>query len=233
MKKFLTAALLLINFSANSQNNKWFVSVSTGYVFGGPGPSLKKQMSEKGFGDDKITYASFSNSSSKSSYPKKSTDGNFLIRGGKKMNDKRSLYFCIGKVNTEEVEGFKRIDNTGALAGSVGQMAGIKYTIWQLTAGVMYSKNKKTKLALGPSAFIINYNLNSGDNQTKLIPGASFTGRFPLGKEKKPLGIDFMIDINLAPPVKMDVKSPGIDAFQPGAANMIHGTLGFAISLRE
>ena len=85
----------------------------------------------------------------------------------------------------------------------------------------------------GPSLFLFNYKPNNNERQTAFVPGASFTSRLPLGKEKRLFGIDLLLDASLAPPVKVDMKDTSPGAFKATKANMIHGSIGFACSFRR
>jgi hypothetical protein len=69
------------------------------------------------------------------------------------------------------------------------------------------------------------------ENHTSLVPGASFTARLPLGKEKKLFGVELVFEGNMAPPIQM--KSGHNDGFQAKNANMFSANAGLAFSLRK
>ena len=76
-----------------------------------------------------------------------------------------------------------------------------------------------------------------------MVPGAAFTGRVPLGKAKKRIGIELVADIHLAPPVTLkaqelstvdiDFNAKIITVIPPTKVSMVHGNAGVAITLRH
>jgi hypothetical protein len=233
MKHVLTAAILLCTLAATAQNNQWFVSVSSDFVIAGPGAALKQKMLRQGFDDDNTSYFLFIGWTEIN--PKKLSYGGLKVRGGKKLSDKRSVYFTAALVEDAEVRGFKSSGYSSTIlgAGSTGSAVSIRYSLWQLAAGYMYSSKSKMKLGLGPSFFLLNYKPNEEKKQNVLAPGASFTARVPLGKEKKLFGIELVAEANLAPPAKMKMEKQNDQGFEPGSVNMVFGSIGFAFCFRR
>lgn len=233
MKHVLTAAFLLCTLAATAQNNQWFVSLSSDFVVAGPGAALKEKMLRQGFDDDNTSYLLFIGWTEVN--PKKLSYGGLKLRGGKKISEKRSVYFVTGLVEDAEVRGFKSsgFSNTIFGGGSYGTAVSIRYSLWQLAAGYMYSSKSKMKLGLGPSFFLLNYKPNEEKKQNLLVPGASFTARVPLGKEKKLLGIEIVAEANLAPPAKMKMEKQNDQGFEPGNVNMVFGSIGLAYCFRR
>jgi hypothetical protein len=117
--------------------------------------------------------------------------------------------------------------------------------VLQFGAGYQYHyTNTRTKLAVAPSLFVYRYQNTEAVQKQKyaaIRPGVSFSGRLPLGKEKRLFGVDLIADLNLVPPVKMKtlsteeiVDNQKITVTLNGrSVNMVHGMLGFAFSLRR
>ena len=238
MKKLFFAMLVIINLNCFAQANKWFVSFSVAPAFGGPSASLKTQMKAQGYGDQaESTFNLFG--SGNTSYPRGGSVA-LLMRGGKKITDRKSIYFVAGISEKATIEGFHAQGWSdgffGLFAGTYGQHISVKYTTYQLTAGYMYSfSNSKAKLGFGPSVYILSYgtsvNYSDKENHTSLVPGASFTARLPFGKEKRLFGVEFVFEGNMAPPVQM--KSDRTDGFQPKHANMFSANAGLAFTFHR
>jgi hypothetical protein len=235
MKKFFSVLLVLINISCFGQTSKWFVSFSINPAIGGPSASLKSQMRAQQFDDDAIsTFVIFG--SGTTHYPRGGATA-FLMRGGKKLSDYKSLYFVAGISESATVEGFRAQGWSdgifGLFAGTYGEKISISYSIYELTAGYQYSfSNTRSKIGFGPSLFLFHYSNNGYNEQhSSVVPGASFTARVPLGREKKLVGFELVLEGNLAPPVKM--KYDHTDGFRPGSINMIHANAGLALSFRK
>lgn len=238
MKKLSAMLLVIINLNCFGQASKWFVSFSIAPVFGGPTASLKSQMRAQGYGDHDISTITILGSGDVS-YPK-GRSVSFLARGGKKIADRKSIYFVAGISEQATVEGFHSEGWTdgfwGLFGGTYGKHVSVAYTTYQVTTGYMYSfPNSRAKLGFGPSIYILNYgtsvNYAKKDNHSSLVPGASFTARIPFGKEKNLFGIELVFEGNMAPPVKM--KCDQADGFQPGNANMFSCNAGLAFSFRR
>jgi len=235
MKKLFSAILVIINLNCFAQPKNWFVSFSIDPAFGGPSASLKSQMKAQGYGDHaESTFNLFGSGSA--SYPRGGSIA-LLASGGKKITDRKSIYFVAGISEKATIEGFHAQGWSdgflGLFAGTYGQHVAISYTTYQLTAGYMYSfSNSRAKLGFGPSVYILSYgtsmDYHEKDNHTSIIPGASFTARLPFGKEKKLFGVELVFEGNMAPPIQM--KSDHTDGFQPKKANMFSGNIGLAFS---
>jgi len=233
MKIPLLAICLTVSLAGLAQNNKWFVSVSSGVYVGGPVTSIKKQMRDQGF-DDVYEY-NFFGFAGTDEYPSRTQTGGCLLRAGKKLDEKKAVYVVAGLVDQSTVSGFKS-DGTDysffLIGGSYGDEPEIKYSLWQLSAGYMYSSNKRAKLGIAPSLFFLNYTLPDSSKHTGLMPGATFTGRFPLGKEKRLFGVDLILEVNLVPPVKMK-ETKGSTRFNTGSVNMVGGFVGLGYTFRR
>lgn len=238
MKKLLAVMLVVINISCFAQANKWFVSFSSTPTIGGPSASMKNQMTKQGFNE--TSSFSFLGWSANTEYPVAVKDVSLLIRAGKKISDRRSIYFVAGQTTGGSVSGFKNegySDFLGIFSGSYGQHVEIDYNIYQLTAGYLYSfPNTRTKIGIGPSVFVYNYdiieNYSNRKKHISVMPGATFTARIPLGREKKLFGVELVFEGNAAPPVKMKGNTGETD-FQPGNANLLSANVGLALSFRR
>jgi hypothetical protein len=238
MKKLFTAMLVIINLNCFAQTKNWFVSFSIAPAFGGPSASLKSQMKAQGYGDQaESTFHIFG--SGTTSYPRGGSTA-YLLRGGKKISDRKSIYFVAGISEKATVEGFHSQGWSdglfGLFSGTYGKYVAVSYTTYQLTAGYMYSfSNSRAKLGFGPSVYILNYGTSTDysekDNHSSFVPGASFTARLPFGKERKLFGIELVFEGNMAPPIQM--KSDHTQDFQPKNANMFSGNIGLAFSFRK
>jgi hypothetical protein len=235
MKKFFAFLFCLVSLNAFAQSSKWFFSVAPGYAIGGPSASIRHQMVQQGF--DETSSYNFFGLTGTNNYPTRTWNASILVRAGVKMTERRSLYFVAGLADRSKVTGFKNEgygDLLGILGSSYGPMPTISYSVYQLTAGYMYaSARSRAKLGLGPSLFLFNYSMNNGEKHGALVPGASFTGRFPFGKERRLFGVELVLEANLAPPVKMKTGQTDEKSFHPGKANMISMNLGVAFSFRK
>lgn len=237
MKKLLSLLLIVINLNCFAQANKWFVSFSVTPTIGGPSASLKKQMREQHF--DQTSTFSFLGLESTTNYPLVSKDVSLLFRGGKKIDDRRSIYFVVGQTAAGSVEGFKNegYSDLIIIGSSYGQDVAINYNTYQLTAGYLYSfPGTRFKIGFGPSIFLFKYSIaENHENQQKhssVIPGATFTTRLPLGKEKKLFGIELVWEGNMAPPARMK-GGKGETGFEPGNVSMFSANAGIAFSFRR
>lgn len=238
MKKFFSALLLVFNLSCFSQNPKWFVSFSAAPILGGPAMSLKSQMRTQNFDDQsETTFVIYGDGTT--SYPRGNATS-ILVRGGKSIDARKSLYFIVGVAGKAHVEGYRKDGWSngifGLFAGTVGQSVSIRYSIYQATAGFMYPiSGSRSKFGFGPSVYIFNYttfnNYLKTGHHTSVVPGATFTLKVPLGKERRLFGIDLLLDGNLALPAK--VKSGTNDGFRPGTVNMCSAGVGLAFSFRK
>jgi len=230
--------LILINLSCFAQAKNWFVSFSATPTIGGPSASLKKQMIDQHF--DQTSAFNFLGFEGTTTYPVVIKDGSLLLRAGAKLNDRRSIYFVVGQSTAGRVEGFKNegySDFLGIFGGSNGQNIAVDYKVYQFTAGFLYSfPDTRSKIGFGPSFFLVDYsvteNYNRKQNETALSPGATFTARVPLGKEKKLFGVELVFEGNAAMPVKMKGEMEESN-FQPGTVNMFSANIGIAFCFRK
>jgi len=238
MKKILSFLLIIVNLNCFAQDHKWFVSFSVAPSIGGPAASLKSQMKDQGYGDEKVSSFNIFGSGN-TQYPRGGAVA-LLVSGGKKISDRKSLYFVTGLAGTATIEGFNTKGYSegffGLFAGSYGDQVYVKYNIYQFTAGCMYSfSHSRTQIGLGPSFYAFNYSISdnymSGGKHNSIIPGASINTRIPLGKQRKLVGLEFVTNINIAPAVKM--KSDHTEGFQPKNASMCSANIGVALSFRN
>jgi hypothetical protein len=240
MKKLFSAILCVVSLNAFSQASKWFISASAGGTIGGPSVSIKSQMKKQGF-DDTGT-SNFLGWTSTTHYPEKTWDASVLVSIGFKLTDRRSIYVTGGLLENAEVRGFKNTGYSnflGLFSGSDGPRPMIKYSIYQMTAGYMYSSAKsRVKLGFGPSIFLVNHasgmNYSYGETIHSVVPGISGMARIPLRKEKRMFGAELFVETNLAPPIKMNTsEGPAKDIFYMKSANMISANVGFAFRLQK
>jgi hypothetical protein len=237
MKKFFSVILIIVNINCFAQAKKWFVSFSATPTIGGPSASLKKQMNDQHFND--ASTSSFFGFEWTTQYPKVIKDAALLVRGGVKLNDRRSLYFVVGRSSAGTVEGFKQEGSFDwwIIGGSTGRNISVDYKTYQFTAGYLYSfPNSRSTIGFGPSFFLLNYsikeNYTNKQSHSALSPGATFTARVPLGKEKKLFGVEFLFEGNAAAPVSMKGNMKETN-FQPGKVNMFSANVGIAFSFRK
>lgn len=238
MKKLLSAILIVVNLNCFGQASKWFVSVSATPTIGGPSTSIKHQMVVQGF--DQTSDGNFLGWSWTTHYPKVSKSASVLLRGGKKMDNHRSIYFVAGLSAKGTVDGFRDQGYSsffGIISGSYGEMVSVDYNVYQLTAGYLYSfTNTRAKIGFGPSVFLLDYsvseNYTNKQNHSSVMPGASFTTRIPLGKEKKLFGVELVFEGSVAPPAKMKAQKTE-SGFQVRNANLIHANAGLAFCFRR
>jgi hypothetical protein len=238
MKKFFLLILVVVNINCFAQTNNWFISFSCAPSIGGPAASLKNQMKDQGYGDEEINSFDIFGSGDVQ-YPKGGAVA-LLATGGKKISDHKSLYFVAGLAGTATIDGFKSKGYSdgffGLFAGSYGEHVSMKYNLYQLTAGCMFSfSNSRTQVGFGPSLYVFNYSVSDdyapGQTHSSIIPGAAINTRIPLGKQRKIVGLEFVTNVNVAPPVKMQSDNP--KGFQPKNANMVSVNIGLALSLRK
>src|SRR4051812_37531982 len=105
MKKIILISAVLFHLNAYSQVSKWFVSVSTGGGIGGPSASLKKQMISQNF--NQTAEFDFLGLTGTHQYPDKYVSGYTLIRFGKLISKRKSLFFIAGLSEKGEVTGFR------------------------------------------------------------------------------------------------------------------------------
>lgn len=241
MKKFLLAAMLFTVYHSHGQNTNWFISFSTGAVFGGPSASLYNKMKQQGY--DQTSYASFLGLDFSTNYPFKEHSPYGKILAGKKIAKNKSIYFVGGIVDAGSVFGYKasgNVVNLGFFAFMEGDQPSIKYTVYQLGGGLQYHFEKtRIKLGAAPSALLFSY--SSSNSQRRYVcfsPGIEGMARVPLGREKKFFGIDLMAQVLAAAPVKPDLNknlSPGEakTSFNTAGTSLFQASVGVAFSFRQ
>ncbi|HWJ29272.1 MAG TPA: hypothetical protein VNS32_22220, partial [Flavisolibacter sp.] len=65
------------------------------------------------------------------------------------------------------------------------------------------------------------------------IPGVSALLKVPFGREKKLVGVDLIIELNLATPAKIEGEEAPLKTLELDKVNMIHGAVGLALSFRR
>ena len=248
MKKlFFAAAFFISAAGAFAQTTDWYVSVSIGPGWGGPQGSLKNKFEKTGF--NQTSEFSFFGLGSNTSYPIVYRGVPVLVRAGKKLKGKKSIYVVAGTSAAAEVSGYKREGSFGGvIAGTFGTHINMNYKVTQIAAGLENSMPKsRIKLGYAPGAFLLRYHNTPGVSNpkktTSVVPGLALTGRLPLGREKNNVGVELVADINLAPPatIKEQYKMVGdnisgfstVQALSATKVNMVHGTAGLALTLRK
>jgi hypothetical protein len=245
----LLLTAIIASFIATAQPAKWFVSVATGYTMGGPAASIKNNMRRCNLDHISSFSALWGLFSGTTNYPESSRNLPLLLKAGKRLTDKRSLYLVVGISGTGSVEGFRKIAFDESwddfFSKSVGIHVHVEYKLYQISAGYQYSyPNTHAKIAVAPSLFLFRYQNTSASTlqrHTAVAPGVAFTSRLPLGKEKRLIGVDLLVELNLAPPVKMQALTTeytygdktSTATLQRSNVNLVHGMLGLALSLRR
>src|SRR4051812_10143667 len=189
MKK-LTALFLVLAITGNyseAQSN-WFFMMSGGVTVSGPGATLEQKLKEDGFNTSSNSWNIFGSSSI--GYPHVFHKVPLLFSIGKRISSKGSVLLMAGRSDAGEARGFTE---------SAG--ISIPYKIFQITAAYQINfSGSRFKLAAGPSAFHFSYGPSSPSATagSEWKPGLSFTGRVPMGNEKKMVGMELFLLLNLA-----------------------------------
>lgn len=249
MRKLLsTVASILFFTAAFSQNANWYISVSTGAGWGGPKGSLKNKFEKTGY--NQTANSNFFGWQSTVKYPHVTPGLPLMIRAGKNLKGNKSIYFMAGTSAANEVEGFKKSGYGsffGLFAGDVGTTVSIKYKIRMAAAGMEYAMpNSKLKLGCAAGLFIMQYhNMYSTDAGKKalVLPGLALTARQPLGKEKRRVGVELVVDVNVAASatIKDQYHSLAdnngfykeVNVFTATKVSMVHGMAGLALTYRK
>lgn len=233
MKKLFTALFCIISLNGLTQTPKWFVSVATGLNIGGPSISIQSQMKQQGYNDE-VTYIWFGGGTTK--YPIKNPIPSLLLTGGKQISEKKSLFFVVGLLDKATVIGRYANDINGYVNNSPDFELNpeIRYSIYQVAGGFMYTNPKsRTKIGIGPSFYLINFT-HGAEKGTGFTAGITATSRTPFKKKIKPVRLEFITAINLAPPVKMEInQGKNANHFKMKSANMISINLGVGISFNK
>ena len=248
MRKLLLAAGLFFAVAPSfAQNTKWYIAVSPGAGWGGPNGSLKKEFEQRGYNQTSTTVILFVSFGTK--YPQASSGVPLTVRGGLQLKPNLNLFAIAGTSSSGEVTGYKNTSNEiatflGIFGGSIGTFVSIDYKVTQVAVGLEHQmKGSRIKLGYAPAAFLLRYhNIYSSNTgkKTAFVPGVALTGRMPLGKDKRTIGVELIADLNLAPPatIKEQIYTAdnGIDTKRVLPAtkvNMVHGMVGLALTLRK
>lgn len=186
-------------------------------------------MIAQGYGD---TYSyDFFGITGSTKYPRSAKGAYLLVRGGKKMTERKSLYFIAGQVDQGEVWGFKKNTNPDPYGYIIGDFPDVRFSLLQFSAGYQFHyTSTRAKLGLGPTIFILRQS-SYGRKVASYAPGLTATARLPLGREKRLVGMELIMDANLGLPMKM--KQTFTSSFTPGKVNICSVNLGLAISFRR
>ncbi|HWJ89672.1 MAG TPA: hypothetical protein VNR87_01090 [Flavisolibacter sp.] len=240
MKQLLTALIILVSLNALSQKaSRWFLSVASGPSFGGPMPSIRHQIEKQNF--NQMSQGNFLGLEWSTQYPKVTRGGTFLVKAGKNISAYKSVFVSGGLSAAGEARGFRSSGTYSTFlffGGTDGAWVDIDYRVLQFAAGYQYAfQRTRAKLAVAPAAYVLRYAISDVYSekldQTSIVPGVSGSLRMPLGKEKKLVGFDLLIEADLAPPAKMKNKNAETTSFKPGSVNMIHALIGLALSFRR
>lgn len=247
MRKLLSAVAFLFFFtSAFSQTPKWYLSVSTGAVWGGPKGAIKSKFENNGF--NQTSTFNFFGWGGSTNYPIVSSGLPVLFKAGKKIKDNRSVYLMAGTSAAAEVSGFKNDGTNSGLFGSLGTHVHVRYKVLQVAVGMEYNLRKsRIKLGYAPGVFLLRYShvpgMDKVKKETAVVPGLALTGRLPLGKEKRRIGMELVADINLAPPATIqeqyktsidgNFNSTEVQVLSPTKVSMVHGMAGLALTYRH
>ena len=225
MKKLfvLLVCFIFFSFAIKAQTAKWFITITSGFNPGGPGPSIKNNMDRNGYNSVATNF--FFGGSVK--YPYVSHGLPLLLMLGKRTSKYGSVYLIAGESNRGEARGYN---------GDVG--VSVKYDVLQFTAGYQFSfPTTRFKIGAGPSVFVFNYANTSmtptGEKHTAILPGLSVTGRLPFGKEKKLFGVELFFETNFAPHGKVEEIQGYRSNLKASNVNMIHGLVGLSFAFRR
>lgn len=241
-----TVACTFIFTTVLAQPPKWYLSVSTGPGWGGPKGSIKSKFEKTGF--NQTSTFSFFGLGGSTKYPIVSSGVPLLLKVGKKLKGKRSVYVIGGVSASAEVSGFKDEGSNNGLFSLWGTSIFIRYNIILLAAGMEYTMPKsRIKLGYAPGAFLLRYGnnrpTNKGNKTISVVPGLALTARLPMGKETSSVGVELVADINLAPlaTIKEQYKTFFDSSYNniekevlsPTKVNMVHGMAGLALTFRK
>jgi hypothetical protein len=248
MKELLLATLLTTFFTtAFAQPPKWYLSVSSGAGWGGPKGSIKSKFEKTGFNNT----SSFNiiGIGGSTQYPVVYSGLPLLVRAGKRLKGAKSIFLIAGTSAAAEVSGYKKEGSfSGFIGGTLGTHIFIRYKVMQVTAGMEHTMPKsRLKLGYAPSAFLLRYSNVPGGLESKkttsVVPGLALTGRLPLGKEKRRVGVELVADVNVAPSatIKEQYKtmtddngsSKEVQVLSATKVSMVHGMAGLALTFRK
>jgi hypothetical protein len=235
MKKLITALFCFLSLHGFTQTPKWFVSLETGFNMGGPSFSIKSQMCKQDF-DEGISGGYFSQLGP-SKYPLKFQQPSILLKAGKQISEMKSVYILIGRLDKSRIQGNAtdvRFESGIRNSLFFESNPEISYSIYQLAAGYLYTNPKsRTQLGIGPSVYLLNFT-DGSEEGTSFTAGLSATSRTLLSKLAKAVRLEFIMEFNLAPPVKMEINMAGFaDKFKMKSANMISLNFGLALKIHK
>ena len=246
-KLFLAAGLFLAVAPSFAQNTKWYISVGSGYGWGGPNGSLKNEFEKRGYNQTSTTVILFASFGTK--YPQAYSGVPVTVRGGLQLKENLNLFAIAGTSTSGEVTGYKNTSNEiatflGIFGGSIGTFVSIDYKVTQVAVGLEHQmKGSRIKLGYAPAAFLMRYHNRHSIHtakKTAFVPGVALTGRLPLGKEKRTVGVELISGINLGPPATIREQiytadnGIGTKTVLPATkVNMVHGKAGLALTLRK
>ncbi|HRH47605.1 MAG TPA: hypothetical protein PLP23_02565 [Panacibacter sp.] len=157
----LAATLMCFCLPVSLPAQKNYISIETGFPFGGPAHKIESQMNASGFGD-RISYTlsdlsfifdifpGLGSIQINSQYPKSSNvGGKFWLRYGHELKNKNYLELSYGKIHSSKVEGF---DQAGTDQLFDGNRLNYTNNVSALTAHYIFpGKNNSTGLGIGPA----------------------------------------------------------------------------------
>lgn len=249
-KLIFSAVVLFAAVQAFAQPAKWYLSFSPGGGWGGPSGSLKNKFEKLGYNQTSTTVIFFL--PFESDYPKVEHGVPASLRAGKHLKGNKSIFLVAGTSAAGEVRGYKNTggvsyDFFGIFGGSAGTYISIQHQVTEVAIGLEHRMtNSRLSLGYAPAAFLLRYrNVHSSDGgkKTAFVPGVALTGRLPLGKEKRRIGMELVADLNLAPPatIKEQYDSYLTDngtsqskiVLPATKVNMVHGMVGLALTFRK
>jgi hypothetical protein len=220
----LLICFIAFSFSSNAQDstvrNNWFFSLSTGFCLGGPGSSMVSLFENQGFAEASNGWFGTS------SYPTNEPKPRLLFMAGKRITRYGSIYLVLGQPVAGKVTGYNGLSSIV-----------FDYNVFQFTLGYQFSfPNTHFKLGIGPSLFSFT-NTPQADfkeqtKQSSTVAGATLTMRVPFGQEKKPFGVEFFSQFNLAPGINLgEIENYGTP-FKGGTVSMTYLVIGITFTLR-
>ena len=227
MKRIFLLLICLLSFylEMHAQTAKWFIGFSTGFSIGGPGPSIKNDLTDQHFTpySEGVFTAHY--------FPTTYHNPCLLLMAGKQITKYGSLYLLIGRPTAGLVDAYRT--PTAVV---------INYSVLQFTLGYQFTfPNSHFKLGLGPSIFVVNispdsyFQTQSATPETK--PGLSMMARIPLGKEKKAFGVELFFEMNMAEQATVgEITVSGTNTtytLETSKISMVYAVLGISFAFRK
>jgi hypothetical protein len=214
---------LFFSLSSFCQAENFFVSASISGGFGGPTSAIRSDVSGSGY--QKTVLGSGHAPS-------------LILKAGMKINKFHSLYLLYGQYDQTSAAGSKIIGSINVWGvWTITNRERIKVNVKTIQYGAGYQfefPKSRWKLGVGPSLLVMNYDVRKDENTVEasrqVKPGASFSARVPIGKGKKPFGVEFIADLTLAQPVTLVAEA---NWRRPMSASMTRGTFGIAFTYRH